>query len=445
MSFSVKCVCFFVVFSFTSTLFAQESSSLRFYDWDNSGLLFSEAAYYYGANPKVRKNEARPLIPEARKMVEREILPQHEWEDPIVLSAIMRTARDRFVPASYKKTAFRDLAVPLGRSRYQQAPSLLAYMTEELDVRPDEKVLHIGTGSGYYTAVLSLLAKEVYTVELDETLGNRASQTFEKLAYTNIYTKIADGYDGWEEHAPFDRIVFTCSPETVPEPLVKQLREGGVMIVPLGEPFRQVLYRCKKKGEELQKEFLLPYPFELMEGEAQSRRQTKPDPERPELSNGHFERFHENGEPYGWFSMTNAIVREVPDAPEGRHFLKLEVNSFSSDEARFARAEQSFALEGKNVSRLHLEAFLRGDRLETLSARNVRASASMILLCYDESDRLLQRYDLAPVSGSFDWKAFQCEISVPKKTKKATLILTLSDRTGTLEFDALSVRKAGKK
>ena len=125
-------------------------------------------------------------------------------------------------------------------------------MTEQLDPQPTDKVLEIGTGSGYQAAVLSPLVKDVYSIEIVESLGKHAKLTLDRLKYTNVHTKIGDGYLGWPEEAPFDKIIVTCSPEKVPQALVDQLKEGGRMIVPDGERYEQVLYLFTKENGQAQ-------------------------------------------------------------------------------------------------------------------------------------------------------------------------------------------------
>ena len=127
------------------------------------------------------------------------------------------------------------MALPIGDQQTISPPYIVAFMTETLDPQPTDKVLEIGTGSGYQAAVLSPLVKEVYTIEIMPELGQRADQTLRKLGYQNVFTKVGDGFQGWPEHAPFDSIIVTCSPETVPKPLVEQLKEGGRMVIPVGD------------------------------------------------------------------------------------------------------------------------------------------------------------------------------------------------------------------
>ena len=156
-------------------------------------------------------------------------------------------------------------------------------------------MLEIGTGSGYQAAVLSPLVKDVYTIEIVEQLGKHAKLTLKRLKYTNVHTKIGDGYHGWPEQAPFDKIIVTCSPEKVPQALVDQLKEGGRMIVPVGERYQQMLYLFKKEDGKLKSEALCPTLFVPMTGKAEDQRQVKPDPLHPQADQRQLRGDHRHG------------------------------------------------------------------------------------------------------------------------------------------------------
>ncbi len=143
------------------------------------------------------------------------------------------------------------MALPIGDSQTISSPFIVALMTAALDPQPTDKVLEIGTGSGYQAAVLSPLVEHVYSIEIVEELGQTAKRTLSRLDYKNVSTRIGDGFLGWPNAAPFDKIIVTCSPESVPRPLIEQLREGGQMIIPVGERYQQTLYRMTKKDGEL--------------------------------------------------------------------------------------------------------------------------------------------------------------------------------------------------
>ncbi|MGE0610375.1 MAG: protein-L-isoaspartate(D-aspartate) O-methyltransferase, partial [Pirellulales bacterium] len=195
-----------------------------------------------------------------------------------VIKALRTVPRHLFVARTQWRDAYFDAALPIGHGQTISPPYIVAYMTEQLDPRPEDKVLEIGTGSGYQAAVLSELAKEVYTIEIVAALGRRAAKTLAKLEYKNVHAKIGDGYQGWKEHAPFDKIIVTCSPEKVPEPLIEQLKDGGRLIVPVGERFQQTLYLYKKTDGELQPEALQTTYFVPMTGHAEELRVNQADP-----------------------------------------------------------------------------------------------------------------------------------------------------------------------
>ena len=206
-----------------------------------------------------------------------------------VIQAMRTTPRHEFVEKRYIDRAYFDMSLPIGEHQTISPPFLVGYMTEQLDPQPTDRVLEIGTGSGYQAAVLSGLVQEVYSIEIVESLGKRAERTLKRLKYANVQTKIGDGYLGWPEQAPFDKIIVTCSPEKVPQPLVDQLKEGGRMIVPVGEPYQQVFHLLKKENGKLINEALRPTLFVPMTGRAEDNREVKADPLHPKLVNGSFE------------------------------------------------------------------------------------------------------------------------------------------------------------
>jgi len=170
---------------------------------------------------------------ERRAMVRRDI--QREGvRDPAVLAAMRQVPRHEFVPAGYRRRAYDDRPLPIGHGQTISQPYIVAYMTQQLGLKPGDKVLEIGTGSGYQAAVLSELTPHVYTIEIIEALGKAAKARFKRLGYKTIQCKIADGYYGWPDRGPFDAIIVTCAAGTIPPPLVKQLKPGGRMCIPVG-------------------------------------------------------------------------------------------------------------------------------------------------------------------------------------------------------------------
>jgi protein-L-isoaspartate(D-aspartate) O-methyltransferase len=181
-------------------------------------------------------------------MVQRQIMARGV-EDPDVIKAMLKVPRHLFVPEAGRAYSYEDYPLPIGEGQTISQPYIVAYMTEALDLRPGDRVLEIGTGSGYQAAILGEMVKEVYTIEIVAELGKRARQTLSNLGYKNIHVKIGDGYKGWPDKAPFDAVVVTCAPEKVPRALIEQLKEGGRMIIPVGRTGGvQKLVRAVKKG-----------------------------------------------------------------------------------------------------------------------------------------------------------------------------------------------------
>ena len=167
-------------------------------------------------------------------MVEQQIRAR-DVEDARVLEAMRAVPRHRFVPPDLADYAYDDRPLPIGRGQTISQPYIVAYMTELLTVAPHHRVLEIGTGSGYQAAVLAKLAKEVYTIEIVPDLAREAAETLKELGVLNVHVREGDGYAGWPEHAPFDRIMVTAAPEQIPRPLVDQLAAGGRLVIPVGE------------------------------------------------------------------------------------------------------------------------------------------------------------------------------------------------------------------
>jgi protein-L-isoaspartate(D-aspartate) O-methyltransferase len=203
---------------------------------------------------------------ERRDMVEYQIKARG-IRDAKVLQAMMKVPRHKFVLKSYRSRAYIDSPLPIGEGQTISQPYIVAFMTEILELERSHKVLEIGTGSGYQAAVLAELCDSVYTIEIIESLGKKASKLFGELNYNNIKVKTGDGYKGWKEHAPFDRIIVTCAPTHIPEPLQEQLREGGMMIIPTGEYYAQNLILLKKRNGKLIRENVLPVRFVPMMNE----------------------------------------------------------------------------------------------------------------------------------------------------------------------------------
>src|SRR6266576_5754584 len=208
---------------------------------------------------------------ERQRMVQQQLMPRGIHEER-VLAAMAKVPREEFVPPDSRAASYEDGPLPIGNGQTISQPYIVAFMTERLQPKPSDRVLEIGTGSGYQAAILAELVSEVYSVEIVEPLAKTAEATLQRLAYKNVHVKAGDGYKGWPEHAPFDCIIVTCAPDHVPKPLVEQLREGGRMIVPVGPLGNQDLYLLEKENGELRQRAVSPVRFVPMTGEADERK-----------------------------------------------------------------------------------------------------------------------------------------------------------------------------
>lgn len=191
--------------------------------------------------------------------------------DERVLEAMREIDRSLFVPEEIREHSYEDRPLPIGKGQTISQPYIVAYMAQELDLQPDDIVLEIGTGCGYNAAVLSRLVKHVYSIEVVEWLSELAVENISKTGIENITTKFADGYKGWEEQAPFDAIILTAAPPTIPEPLKQQLTIGGKLLAPVGT-LRQQLKLLTRTGEnDFEERSLLPVSFVPMTGKAQNK------------------------------------------------------------------------------------------------------------------------------------------------------------------------------
>lgn len=205
-----------------------------------------------------------------RAMVERDLLARG-IKDRRVLEAMAIVPRHLFVPEEHRFSAYEDRPLPLGRGQTISQPYVVALMTELLELKGDERVLEVGTGSGYQAAVLSHLVKEVYTIEILSSLAEEAKERLTRLGYHNVWIKKGDGFFGWEEKGSFDAILVTASAEKVPEPLWRQLREGGRLVMPLGGRKGQRLVRVKKIAGQRHEENITGVLFVPMTGAAEKR------------------------------------------------------------------------------------------------------------------------------------------------------------------------------
>ena len=192
-------------------------------------------------------------------------------KDERVLTTMAKVPREEFVPADARVDAYEDGPLPIGYDQTISQPYIVAFMTEQLRLKPSDRLLEIGSGSGYQAAILAELVADVYTIEILEPLAKTAEATLQRLGYKNVHLRVGDGYQGWPEEAPFDAIIVTCAPDKVPPPLVDQLKDGGRMVIPVGERFAQQLYLLEKKNGQLKESATLPVRFVPMVRETQKK------------------------------------------------------------------------------------------------------------------------------------------------------------------------------
>ncbi len=206
------------------------------------------------------KKPALDLSPQRKQMVA-EQLRSRGISDRRVLAAMSKVPREQFVPEKSRSESYADRPLPIGNGQTISQPYMVALMTEQLRLQPQDRVLEIGTGSGYQTAVLAELAANVYSVEIVEPLAKQAKATLRRLGYRNVQVKVGDGYQGWAEYAPYDAIVVTCAPDHVPQPLTQQLKEGGRMTIPVGPRLAQELYLLMKRNGRMQQAAIVDVRF----------------------------------------------------------------------------------------------------------------------------------------------------------------------------------------
>jgi protein-L-isoaspartate(D-aspartate) O-methyltransferase len=394
-------------------------------------------AVWGGAAVVCQAQQGRQVFTDARNhLVDEEIVP-NGIRNARVIAAIRNTPRHEFIPLAQRKYAYLDMALPIGQSQTISPPFIVAYMTEQIDPQPTDKVLEIGTGSGYQAAVLSPLVHEVYSIEIVPALGQRAAKTLKQLGvYGNVFTKIGDGYQGWPEHAPFDKIIVTCSPEQVPAPLVQQLKEGGRMIVPMGERYQQVLYLLKKVQGKLVTEALRPTLFVPMTGEAEAKRQILPDPTKPEIRNGSFEETSgDPPKPSSWhYQQQLELIRGAADAPSGKNYVTFH----NAEPGRGSQALQGFAVDGRKVKQLEVSVMVRGKEIRPLPQTSQFPQVRIAF--YDENRAPLGDGLAGQFHGTFTWEQQTGRINVPLRAREAILQIGLLGGTGELSMDAIQVR-----
>lgn len=395
-------------------------------DWLNPGAIVLLLA------AGVASAQSRDPYTAARKSMVEEFIAGAGVKNERVLQAMRDTPRHEFVARNLWPRAYYDMSLPIGEQQTISSPFIVAYMTESIDPQPGDKVLEIGTGSGYQAAVLSPLVKEVYTIEIVPELGRAAMRTLRRLNYDNVHVKVGDGYKGWPEHAPFDKIIVTCSPEKVPRPLVEQLAEGGRIVIPVGERYQQTLYLFTKKNGKLKAEPLRPTLFVPMTGQAEEGRRVKPDPANPTVVNGGFEEPPgENGHVPGWYYQRQGSWETDPKAPRGEHYLTFRNEEFG----RASHAMQGFAIDGRLVRSLKVQAMAKSKDVLWGKSKTERPLVAVTL--YDGQRRQLGSWWLGPWHGDHSWHEKEMTIRVPPAAREGILRIGLFGATGEISFDGV--------
>ena len=391
-----------------------------------------------------------------RERLVRERIETAGVRDSRVLDAIRTTPRHEFVPLSEVRRAYYDMALPIGESQTISSPFIVATMTEALEPQPEDRVLEIGTGSGYQAAVLSPLVAEVYTIEIVRPLGEQAERTLRRLDYENVHVRVGDGFAGWPEAAPFDKIIVTCSPETVPKPLVDQLKVGGLIVVPVGQRYQQTLYRMVKKADgTLERESLRPTLFVPMTGTAEDGRQQQPDGGHPSIINAELVRQSDAANPTP--SPSTIIAAEDPedgfgeDEIEGWYYgrqVRWAENTMPGDGqpndgwcVRFhnqtpglsSHLLQGLALDGSRVQTIRLGAELRVQSVRSGPSPDQLPAVALTLYDRDRND--LGTEVIGPFRGTRSWREVSRLIRVPAETTEAIVRIGLFGATGTADFD----------
>jgi len=387
-----------------------------------------------GAFDTARAGEGRGADVARNRMVDEEIAAAG-IKNPRVIAAMRATLRHEFVPTAQRKHAYFDMALPIGEGQTISPPFVVAFMTESLDPQPDDKVLEIGTGSGYQAAVLSPLVREVYTIEIVTALERTAARTLQRLHYENVHVKLGDGYQGWPEHAPFDKIIVTCSPESVPPALVDQLKEGGRMIIPVGERYQQTLYVMKKVDGKVVAEALQPTLFVPMTGKAEAGRQLQPDPAHPAIVNGDFEQSAGDlPQPAGWHYQRQLELTRGADAPQGNSYITFR----NAEPGRGSQALQGLAIDGRRVGRLEVAVSVRG---RNIGAGQTPQQLPMLAIAfYDENRTPVGQGTIGPWRGTFPWQKQTGQIDVPLRAREGIVRIGLLGAVGELSLDAIDLK-----
>ena len=370
----------------------------------------------------------------ARERMVREDIAASGVTNTRVLESMRLTPRHEFVTTAQRPLAYFDMSLPIGERQTISGPFVVAYMTEQLDPKPTDRVLEIGTGSGYQAAILSPLVGTVYSIEIHDALGRRARSTLRRLGYTNVVTKIGDGFMGWAEKGPFDKIIVTCSPEEIPLPLIDQLVEDGIMIIPVGERYEQTLVRLQKRAGGLERTDLVPSLFVPMTGEAEERRAVLPNGVKPRLANSSFEECLPDSEtPTAWYYGRQEALLENDNSPDGRRHLLLK----NSEPGRPAHIFQGFPIDGLSVRELKISYQVR---VAGLGSGRIPAEKPGVAIRFFDERRARSTRLVAPLRIlNSEWTLVTGSLLVPTWSREAILQVGLMGATGQIEVDKIQI------
>ena len=389
------------------------------------GVLSSDPALLHSAD---RYQDARDRLVD-------EFIVREGVTNSRVIQVMRDVPRHEFVPSRLRKQAYDDQALPIGYKQTISPPFIVAYMTEAIDPRPTDRVLEIGTGSGYQAAVLSGLVREVFTIEIVESLGKNAARLLKRLGYDNVQVKVGDGYQGWPEHAPFDKIIVTCSPENIPVPLVEQLAEGGKMLIPVGERYQQVFHLLEKRNGKLTSSQLIPTLFVPMTGTAEDLRQQKPDPLNPTIVNGGFETdANSDGKSDSWHYQRQTTRTEGSDAPEGDHYIVIE----NDTPGRLAQLLQGMPVDGRRIRALDVSVFVKVER--AYAGSSATDVPGLTIHFFDSVRRPIEWRGIGPWLRVSDWEQYTATLPVPDDAREAVVRIGLNGATGRICLDDVRLR-----
>jgi len=364
----------------------------------------------------------------ARHRLVEEAIEAEGITNPAVLSAMRTVPRHEFVSPKLRSQAYFDQSLPIGAKQTISPPYVVAYMTQALDPQPDDKILEIGTGSGYQAAVLAEIVHDVYTIEIVPALAKSAARRLRRLNYDNVHVREGDGYKGWPEHAPFDRIIVTCSPESVPTPLIDQLRDGGTMIIPIGERYQQTFYLFRKTAGRLQPEKLISTLFVPMTGESEDQRHVLPDADRPQIVNGSFDKDeNEDDNADGWHYQRRSTL--MPESPvDGTRYIRF----LAEDDGQNAQALQGTAVNGRRLGSLEFSVWAQAADIRPGSRGE---QAAIVVHFYDNRRREVATEVVMNWRGTLTWEQTQQQIQIPRTAREMIIRIGLNGATGQLDLD----------